>query len=401
MKIALTCPASLPATQFGGIMFLCLDIAKESSKIGHDVTIFTTDLDFANNPKTFNKKLPRIVKMQNFLINRSHVWFSIQLFFVNPGMYFQMNKNFDIIHTIGIRSFQSLVAAFIAKKKKIPLVISDQGGLTTHPDLTSSLTKKFLIALQKPFIKYIINSASKIIVPNDYEKKIFLEFCDESKIKVVQNGINLDILTSKNLSFKKKYDINSDFILFLGRFSKIKGVDTLLESINILKDKIDSSKIKFVIMGVDFGFESEMLNMITRYKLHNIVKVIKNPPREDVIQAYRESRFLVYPSRWELSPLTPLEAFAFKKTIISTTAHGIPHTIHHNQNCILVDPDNPNLLSESILELINDEKKCEKLGTSGHQMVLETCNSEKMVKNMLTMYEQLIKEKSKPRKNVK
>ena len=396
MKIALSCPASLPATQFGGIMFLCLDIAKESSKLGHDVTIFTTDLDFANNPKTFNKKLPRIEKIQNFLINRSHSWFSIQLFFVNPGMYFQMNKqNFDVIHTIGIRSFQSLVAAFIAKKKRIPLVISDQGGLTTHPDLTSSLTKKFLIALQKPFIKYVINSATKIIVPNDYEKKIFLEFCDESKIKVIQNGINLDILTSKTLNFKKKYDINSDFILFLGRFSKIKGLDILLESINILKDKIDTSKIQFIIMGVDFGFESEMLNMITKFKLENMIKVIKNPPREDVIQAYRESKFLVYPSRWELSPLTPLEGFAFKKTTISTTAHGIPHTISDNQNCILVEPDNPNLLSESILELINDEKKCEKLGISGYQTVLKTCNSENMVKNILTMYEQLIKEKSK------
>jgi len=396
MKIALACPASLPATQFGGIMFLGLDIAKELSKIGHEVTIFTTDLDFANNPKTFNKKLPRIEKIQNFLINRSHVWFSIQLFFVNPGMYFQMNKqNFDIIHTMGIRSFQSLIAAFIAKKKKIPLVISDQGGLTTHPDLTSSLTKKFLVALQKPFIKYIINSATKIIVPNDYEKRIFLEFCDESKIKVIQNGINLDILTSKNLNFKKKYGVNSDFILFLGRFSKIKGLDVLLESINILKDKIDSSKIKFVIMGVDFGFESEMLDMIMKFKLENMIKVIKNPPREDVIQAYRESKFLVYPSRWELSPLTPLEAFAFKKTIISTTAHGIPHTIQHDQNCILVEPDNPNLLSESILELMNDEKKCERLGISGNQMVIDTCNSEKMVKNTLTTYEQLIKEKSK------
>ena len=396
MKIALNCPASLPATQFGGIMFLCLDIAKESSKLGHDVTIFTTDLDFANNPKTFNKKLPRIEKIQNFLINRSHVWFSIQLFFVNPGMYFQMNKqNFDIIHTMGIRSFQSLIAAFIAKKKKIPLVISDQGGLTTHPDLTSSLTKKFLVALQKPFIKYIINSATKIIVPNDYEKRIFLELCDESKIKVIQNGINLDILTSKNLNFKKKYGVNSDFILFLGRFSKIKGLDVLLESINILKDKIDSSKIKFVIMGVDFGFESEMLDMIMKFKLENMIKVIKNPPREDVIQAYRESKFLVYPSRWELSPLTPLEAFAFKKTIISTTAHGIPYTIQHDQNCILVEPDNPNLLSESILELMNDEKKCERLGISGNQMVIDTCNSEKMVKNTLTTYEQLIKEKSK------
>ena len=31
MKIALTCPASLPATQFGGIMFLCVHIAKKLS----------------------------------------------------------------------------------------------------------------------------------------------------------------------------------------------------------------------------------------------------------------------------------------------------------------------------------------------------------------------------------
>ena len=46
MKIALVCPASLPATQFGGILFLFVDIAKESSNYGHDVTIYTTDLGF-------------------------------------------------------------------------------------------------------------------------------------------------------------------------------------------------------------------------------------------------------------------------------------------------------------------------------------------------------------------
>jgi glycosyltransferase involved in cell wall biosynthesis len=145
-------------------------------------------------------------------------------------------------------------------------------------------------------------------------------------------------------------------------------------------------------MGVDFGFESEMLKLIENLKLTNLIRVIKNPPREDVIQAYRESRFLVYPSRWELSPLTPLEAFAFKKTVISTTAHGIPYTIQHNKNCLLVESDNANLLSESILTLIDNEKKCNDLGVSGHNMVLETCNAKQMVKNTLNMYEQLIKE---------
>ena len=56
MKIALTCPASLPATQFGGIMFLCIHVAKKLSNEGHHLTIYTTDLDFANTTK-FNKKL--------------------------------------------------------------------------------------------------------------------------------------------------------------------------------------------------------------------------------------------------------------------------------------------------------------------------------------------------------
>ena len=393
MKIALCCPASLPATQFGGILFLCLDIAKESSKHGHDVTIYTTDLDFANNPKTFNKNLPRKEKIQNFLIKRSHTWFSINLFFVNPGMYFEMSRdNFDIIHTIGIRSFQSFIAALISKKKKIPLVISDQGGLTTHPELTSSLLKKILVKIQEPFINFIIKSATKISVPNEYEKNIFLEYCDESKITIIPNGINLDIKNSPILDFKKKYNIPSNFVLFLGRFSKIKGLDILLQSIHILKKQLTDKKIKFIIMGVDFGFETEMLNTIRNLNISELVSVIKNPPREDVIQAYRESNFLVYPSRWELSPLTPLEAFAFKKAVISTDAHGIPFTLQHEKNSLLVKSGDSKLLAEAILELINDEQKCNLLGNTGHELVIEKCNSNQMVKDTLGMYEQLIKE---------
>jgi len=393
MKIALCCPASLPATQFGGILFLCLDIAKESSKHGHDVTIYTTDLDFANNPKTFNKNLPRKEKIQNFWINRSHTWFSINLFFVNPGIYFEMSKgNFDIIHTIGIRSFQSFIAALISKKKKIPLVISDQGGLTTHPELKSSLLKKILVKIQEPLINFIIKSATKISVPNEYEKNIFLKYCDESKITIIPNGINLDIKNSPSFDFKKKYNIQSNFVLFLGRFSKIKGLDVLLESINILKKQLIDKKIKFVIMGVDFGFETEMLNTIRDLNISELVFVIKNPPREDVIQAYRESNFLVYPSRWELSPLTPLEAFAFKKAVISTDAHGIPFTLQDKKNSLLVKFGDSKLLAEAILELINDEQKYNFLGNNGHELILEKCNSNQMVKDTLVMYEQLIKE---------
>jgi len=390
VKIGIICPASLPATQFGGILFLGVDIARELSNENHEVTIYTTDLDFANNPKTFNKKLPREENIHNFKIKRSHVWFSIRLFFVNPGMYFCMiNDQQDIIHTIGIRSFQSFVAALVAKKKKIPLFVSDQGGLTTHPDLqTGSMWTRILYKIQSPMIRFIINQAKKIIVANEYEKKIFSELTDENKIEVVRNGINLENMKS-SVDFKKKYAINYDYFLFLGRFHKVKGIDILLEAISLIKNHPLMSNVKLVVMGVDFGFEGEMLKMIKELGLDNMIKVIKNPPREDVIAAYKESKFLVLPSRWELSPLTPLEGFAFKKPTISTKAHGIPYTLHDRKDSILVETENYNELSDMIIELLNDKKKCAQLGMEGYKFVHKECNSKKMAQQILNIYEKI------------
>lgn len=392
MKIALACPASLPATQFGGIMFLCVDIARELAKIGHDVTIYTTDLDFANNPNTFNKKLPRIESIQGFKINRTHVWLSYQLFYVNLGMYFEMKKNrTDIIHTIGVRSFQSFIAALVSKKYKIPLIISDQGGLTTHPDLQkANPIKKILYKVQNPIINFIVNQATKIIVPNEYEKEIFSHYGVSSKITVIRNGISLDELQQSKIDFKAKYKINNDFILFLGRFHKVKGIDILLQAWNIIKDNIDVQNIKLVIMGVDFGFESEMYKMIDELKISDSVIVIKKPPREDVLAAYSACQFLALPSRWELSPLTPLEGFAFKKPVISTNAHGIPHTITNGKNSILVEPESPRELASAILKLLSDEKTRIEYGLAGYRMVQDLCNSKKMAEATLKVYEDIV-----------
>jgi len=393
MKIALVCPASLPATQFGGILFLSVHIAKYLSNIGHKITIYTTNLDFANNASTFNKKLPTQEKIENYLIKRTNVWFSTFLFFVNPGMYKQMmNDDFDIIHVIGVRSFQAFIATLVSKRKKIPLVISDQGGLTTHPDLKkSSLIKRILIQIQKPLIKFVINNSTKIIAANEYEKKIFLNFCDESKIVIVKNGIDLNELKHIETNFQEKYSIDEKFILFLGRFHTVKGIDTLLESFHQIKNNNLLKNIKLVIMGVDFGYQNVMEQKISEFELSEKLLIIKKPPREDVISAYENCEFLVLPSKWELSPLTPLEGFAFKKTVISTTAHGIPHTIQHNENCILVKPENPSELSDAILNLLNDEKKCQDLGNSGYNLVNSICNSERMVIDTLSVYKQLIK----------
>jgi len=393
MKIALVCPASLPATQFGGIVFLAVDLAQEISEMGHNVTIYTTDLDFSNGPNKFNKKLPRIEKFEKFLINRTHVWFSLKLFFVNTSMSKEIeNDKPDIIHTIGLRSFQSIIAWRVSKKLNIPLVVSDQGGLTTHPFLAESgFFLKTLYKIQDFFIKKIINDASVISVANEYEQKIFSSLNKKSRIEIIRNGINLKKLVSKH-NFKEKYQINSKFILFVGRFSKSKGIETLINAFSIIKNELKALDTHLVIMGVDFGYQAEMEKLIKKLNLSEEIKVIKNPPRDDVISAYGESEFLVLPSRWELSPLVPLESFAFKKPVISTNSHGIPYTVQNNKNGILVEPENSLELSNAIVKLLNDSELREKLGLSGYNFVNEECNCVSMAKNSLKLYEDILEE---------
>ena len=391
MKVALVCPASLPATQFGGIVFLAVDLAREISEMDHDVTIFTTDLDFSNGPNKFNKNLPRLEKFRKFKINRTHVWFSLKLFFINSAMSKQIEKDKpDIIHTIGLRSYQSIIAWRVSKKLKIPLIVSDQGGLTTHPFLTESgIILKILYKIQNYFIKKIVNDSTAISVANEYEKEIFLGINKKSKIKIIRNGVNLQTLVS-NLNFKEKYQINSKFVLFVGRFSKSKGIETLIHSFNNIKNEKKISDVKLVIMGVDFGFEKSMEELIKKFKIEDKILVVKNPSRKDVISAYGESEFLILPSQWELSPLVPLESFAFKKPVISTRSHGIPFTVQDGKNGILVEPENSEEMSKAIIRLLMDENLREKLGDAGYEFVHEECNCIAMAKNTLGLYEQVL-----------
>ena len=132
---------------------------------------------------------------------------------------------------------------------------------------------------------------------------------------------------------------------------------------------------------------------IKELDLSEIIQVIKKPPRDYVISAYTQCKFSVLPSRWELSPLTPLEVFACNKTVISTTAHGIPHTITHDENCLLVPPSDPKSLGNAIIDLLQNPSKCEKLAKAGFDMVQNDANISSMSNEMLAVYEKTIQVK--------
>ena len=62
-------------------------------------------------------------------------------------------------------------------------------------------------------------------------------------------------------------------------------------------------------------------------------------------------------------------------------------TLNKDENCILVEVENYNELANSIIELIVNKEKRDKLGISGYNRVNSELNSKTMVKKTLKIYE--------------
>jgi glycosyltransferase involved in cell wall biosynthesis len=393
MKIAITCPASLPATPFGGILIVAVNLATDFNNLGHDVTIYTSNLNFKNKKMIFDKKLPKIDNSNGFTIKRSNVILKIFTYFVNPGIYFQLkNDKPDVIHVIGVRSFQAYIAALISKMEKIPMIITDYGGLTTHPEIKNgSFIKKFLYKLQTPMIKFIMNQSKTIVASNEYELKDFSNIVKTKKIKIIRNGVDLKLLQSPKFNFKNKNQIDGRILLFVGRFDYVKGIDVLIDGFSKICFEKEFLDVKLIIMGSDFGFKNKMMKLIKEKGIEHRIKIIENPHRDEVISAYHSAEFLILPSRWELSPLTPLEGFACKKTVISCNVAGIPHVIKNEKNGILIESENSNDLTKSIRKLLKNEDLCKNLSIQGFKEIQNELNSKFMVKQFLETYTEVIK----------
>ena len=89
------------------------------------------------------------------------------------------------------------------------------------------------------------------------------------------------------------------------------------------------------------------------------------------------------------SPLTPLEGFAFKKAVISTNTHGIPHVVKDRENGLLVEPEDYRSLASAILQLLRNDRECTQYGLAGYELVQNICNSKKMARSTLEIYQHI------------
>ena len=165
----------------------------------------------------------------------------------------------------------------------------------------------------------------------------------------------------KNI-LKKKYSISDNFILYVGGFSPRKNIMGIIEAFSLLPAR-KRAKLKLVITGKK-GFSypkyknrSETLNVSEDVIFTDFI------PLEDMPIFYNSAEVLVYPSFYEGFGLPPLEAMACGTPVIASNVTSLPEVC--NDSALLVDPNNIYQLSNSMDNVISDNKLMIRMSKNG------------------------------------
>lgn len=172
----------------------------------------------------------------------------------------------------------------------------------------------------------------------------------EEQIKILYNCIDTEIFKIKNYDKCKKQivekyhlPVNKKIIVYVGRLSKEKGIDVLLQSCKKLyREDYIVLIVGSFIQGVKAkdSYEDELLELAN--DLNGKVYFTGYVKQEELPTIYAGSDVAVLPSMWdEPAGLTMVEAICCGANLITTKSGGIPEYIT-NDDAILLEKNTIN-----------------------------------------------------------
>ena len=230
-------------------------------------------------------------------------------------------------------------------------------------------------------------------------KKDIVDFynIDEDKISVIHPGINID--KYKRVSSKKiceKYNISGDYILFVGRVTKQKGIEYFLESINDLPEK--TNIVLYLGKPDREKYYKKIIKLINEHPRSDNIIFIKNhyiDDHKELIELYSNAKCLVVPSIYEPFGMVNIEAMACGTPVIASNIDGIMDIVENGKTGFLVEPKNPKLLASKINELLSNEKMRRMFAEAGRKRVVDMFNWETIAQQHIKLYNEVLSKYSK------
>ncbi|GAA0745440.1 glycosyltransferase family 4 protein [Clostridium oceanicum] len=170
------------------------------------------------------------------------------------------------------------------------------------------------------YIKYNCRNLDLIIASHSNEKNEIIKYygIDKNKIVLGGSGYNSDVFYNNYEKNKNLNDLTK--IVYAGKLSFSKGVPSLINSLNLLKEK--NKNFELFLAGSGTGEELDyILNLCkkSKFKIHILGPI----PQSDLGNLFRKSNILVLPSFYEGMPLVLIEAMACGIKIVSSDLPGL------------------------------------------------------------------------------
>jgi len=275
-------------------------------------------------------------------------------------------KDFELTH---IHNFKfAFIGYFNSLFAKIPYVVTNLYG---NPN------------------SYYQQKSSKVLIS---KLSNFYNNTSNSNIKTVNVPLNnnIDLKHRKNtINLRQAFPEN----ILVGTIAPMEiskyGQCTILETARVIQgmEKLSKYKLHFVVIGNgddDLTCEIEALNK----KTENI-SFFANVP--DIYQYLNQFDLFLYPSLIEEFNPILLDAIQLEKPLIVSDLKNVNAITTHNENGILVTPENVEAIIEAIETIVTDSDFKDNLVAKAKKDITENNSTEQFISKVLNIYSTLIK----------
>lgn len=191
------------------------------------------------------------------------------------------------------------------------------------------------------FIRKTYNLVDVIICPSEFIKQqLSKNEVFANKLVVMHNFAVVD----QEAASKETEVVKENYVLYFGRFSKEKGIETLLEVCKQLPE------VSFVFAGS--GSLENKVNQISN------IKNVGFQIGDDLKTLIQKARFSIYPSEWyENCPFSIMESIMYGTPVIGANIGGIPELIREGVDGELFKSGSVEELKSAIQNLYNDTER--------------------------------------------
>lgn len=233
----------------------------------------------------------------------------------------------------------------------------------------------------------------KVIAPSRFMRSKLIEGgWPEDKVIFLQNFADDAILERASEVGADSTDRENPYLLFFGRLSIEKGVDTLLRAFDAALSNLPRD-MRLVVVGdgpdaADFKALASSLGCASRIEFAGY-------QTGEALQSYVEGASLaISSSRWrENMPYSIVEAFAAGTPVIGTNIGGIPELVNEGKTgfiCVPGDvPSMANAISRGTSAFL-EQSAYSRLQFNCRSYVMENCSREKFMNNLVNLYKESI-----------